>query len=421
MAQELTIENVTVLDCTGREPLRGCRVALSEGCIASVGAPQVPSRSAGEVLDGEGLTLMPGLTDAHVHLGLTGAGGTHGSSPWVEYVLNVVRLIETTLLEGFTTVRDAGGLEPAYARAVESGRIVGPRILPSGSILSQTGGHGDLRQSHEGVIEGATIPGLVARHEIVDGADAVRRATREQLRRGATQIKVFASGGVLSPTDPFDRPQFTIAELSAAVVVARSWGTYVLAHCHTSLSVRNALRAGVRSVEHASLVDEEAATAIATRGAFAVPTLLIFDELANAPSTGPVTALQRAKAADLVTKLPESIRLLREVRARIASGSDIVGPDQARRGREIALKAEVIGNETAILSATRVNAELFGLSDRIGTVEVGKDADLILVDGEPLDDIDILADPRRIRVVIKGGQIVKDIDGRCGGLSGIRG
>jgi imidazolonepropionase-like amidohydrolase len=414
--RDLIIRDATLLDCTGQDPVPHRDILVAEGRIERVvpsGSVSVPPGTLG--IDATGCTLMPGLTDAHVHLALIGPTGDHNSviEDWVTHVLRVKELIERTLQEGFTTVRDAGGLEPAYAGAVAAGRINGPRILPSGSVLSQTGGHGDLRARYEEAQKGHSIPGLIARPELVDGADAMRRAAREQLRRGATQLKVFASGGVMSPTDPLESLQFSQVELAAAVEVAESWGTYVLAHCHTSAAIHNAVRAGVRSIEHGSVLTPEAGAAMVKGNAFLVPTLRIMQELAEPSVQARLSPAQREKSARLSNAVRESVRIARDGGVRIGSGSDLTGPDQLRRGGEMQLKASIIGNHEAILSATRVNAELFNLADRIGSVEIGKEADLILVDGQPLDHVDLLGQPARIPVVIKGGVVAKDSQGRA--------
>lgn len=410
----LVVRDVAVLDCTGREPSGRHDVVVQDGRIASIaasGAARVDPTTL--EVDGTGATLMPGLTDAHVHFALIGPAGDHGDEPWIVHVLRVATYIEAALDEGFTTVRDAGGLEPAWAKVVESGWIRGPRILPSGSVLSQTGGHGDLRAQHEAVHRGETIPGLVARSVIVDGADEVRRAAREQLRRGATQIKLLASGGIASPTDPFDSLQFSRDEIAAAVEVATSWGTYVLAHCHTSPAIEIALDAGVRSIEHASLLTPATARRMAERGAFMVPTLQALETLAAHPDWFSLAPDKVPRLRSIADAASESVRTAEAAGVAIGSGSDVIGPRQGRRGEEIALKARLIGAHRAILSATRTNAELFGLADRIGTVEEGKAADLILVAGEPLDDVSLLADPLTIPVVVKGGMVVKDAQGRA--------
>jgi imidazolonepropionase-like amidohydrolase len=408
----LVLRDVAVIDATGREPFGRDDVLVEDGVIARIGGP-VGKRVAGaQVVDGSGCTLLPGLTDAHVHFALIGPRGDHGSDPWIAHVLAVAHMIEGALAEGFTTVRDAGGLEPAWAQAVADGTVEGPRILPSGSVISQTGGHGDTRLRHQAAHASVTIPGLVAGHVIADGVDEVRRAAREQLRRGATQIKLLASGGIVSPTDPFDSIQLSREEIAVAVAVARSWDTYVLAHCHTSPAIDVALEAGVRSIEHGSQLEPATAARMAEQGAFMVPTLQALEALAAHPDRWGLDPAKVARLREIADGAYESIGVASEAGVAIASGSDVVGPWQGRRGEELAYKARVLGAHGAIISATRTNAELFELADRIGTVERGKQADLILVRGEPLDDVSVLSDPDNVAVVLKSGRVVKDIDGR---------
>jgi imidazolonepropionase-like amidohydrolase len=411
---KVLIRNVAVLDGTGREPSGRRDVLIEQGRIASIrpAGSSVPTGDSSTV-DGAGCTLLPGLTDAHVHFALIGPHGDHGVEAWVSHVLKVGAMISAALDEGFTTVRDAGGLDPAWARAVSAGLLRGPRILPSGSVLSQTGGHGDLRAQHEGVHAGASIPGLVARPEIVDGVDEVRRVAREQLRKGATQIKLLASGGIVSPTDPFDSLQFSGAEIAAAVEVARSWGTYVLAHCHTSPAVDVALEAGVRSIEHGSVLTPASAQRMADRGAFLVPTLQALEMLAAYPERWNLAPEKVVRLRSIADQAIESVRLADKAGVAIGSGSDVVGPWQGRRGEEIVLKSRILGAHKAIQSATSTNAALFQLEDRIGTIEPGKQADVILVAGEPLDHIELLADPTSISVVMQAGTVVKDLEGRA--------
>jgi len=412
---DLLIHDVTVLDCTGAEPRSAMDVLTRDGRIEWIRATGAAPRVDGaQVIDGAGCTLMPGLTDAHVHFAIIGRDGTHGRLPWIEHVHAVSSLISAALDEGFTTVRDAGGLEPTWARMVERSVIRGPRILPSGSFISQTGGHGDARQAHEAIHGGPSIPGLVAMNEIVDGVDQVRRAAREQLRRGATQIKLFASGGLASPTDPLDSLQFSVEEIAAAVEVARGWGTYVLTHSHTSPAIERSIDAGVRSIEHGTFLEPATAARMKSTDTYMVPTLQVIDELAAQGGSSGLTPEKQALVQSVYDAMRDSVRLADDAGVSVASGSDVIGPEQGNRGREIVLKAALIGAYPAIISATRTNAALFRLEDRIGTVEEGKDADLILVEGQPLDDVAVLARPESIPVVIKGGDVVKDL-GRDGG------
>lgn len=412
---DLIIHDVDVLDCTGADPRSAMDVLVRDGRIEWIRpAEDTPRVNGATVIDGAGCTLMPGLTDAHVHLAIIGRDGTHGRLPWIEHVHAVSRLISAALDDGFTTVRDAGGLEPTWARMVERGVIRGPRILPSGSFISQTGGHGDARQAHEAIHGSPSIPGLVAMNEVVDGVDQVRRAAREQLRRGATQIKLFASGGLASPTDPLDSLQFSVEEIAAAVDVAAGWGTYVLTHSHTSRAIERSIDAGVRSIEHGTFLEPATAERMHATKTYLVPTFQVIDELAASANSTALSPDKQALVDGVYEAMKASVRLAAEVGVSVGSGSDVIGPDQGDRGREIVLKADLIGAHPAIISATRTNAALFGMDDRIGTVEAGKDADLILVAGQPLDDITVLAHPGRISMVIKGGEVVKDADGRRG-------
>jgi imidazolonepropionase-like amidohydrolase len=412
VAADAVIRGVAVLDGTGREPDGRMDVVVRGGRIEAIRPAGAGAQGGLPDIDGAGCMLLPGLTDAHVHFALIGPHGDHGTEAWVSHVLRVARMIEGALDEGFTTMRDAGGLDPAWARAVAAGLLRGPRILPSGSVLSQTGGHGDLRAQHEALHAGASIPGLVARPEIVDGADEVRRAAREQLRKGATQIKLLASGGIVSPTDPFDSVQFSHDEIAAAVEVAHNWGTYVLAHCHTAPAVDVAIEAGVRSIEHGSLLTPETARRMAERGVFMVPTLQALDMLATYPERWNLASEKVARLREIADGAFESVRIADAAGVAIGSGSDVVGPWQGRRGEEIVLKARILGAHKAILSATSTNAKLFNLDDEIGTVEPGKRADLILVAGDPLEHVELLAEPASIPVVLLGGVVVKDAQER---------
>lgn len=412
-SDRLVIRDVALIDATGREPEGRLDVLIEGGRISQVGGVGEVAADVA-VIDGAGTTLLPGLTDAHVHLALIGVRGDHGTDPWVMHVLDVSTVIEDALQEGFTTVRDAGGLEPVWAQAVASGKLRGPRILPAGSPLSQTGGHGDDRQRHEELHRGQTIPGLVAAMALADGIDEVVRAAREQLRRGATQIKLMASGGIISPTDPLHSLQLSVAEIAAVVDVARSWGTYVMAHCHTTPSIEMALDAGVRSIEHGSILEPATAARIAAEGAFMVPTLQTMESFSAHPDRMGLAPEKIALLDGFVQQAYRSVEVARDAGVRLASGSDVVGPWQGRRGEELMYKARVLGAHEAIISATRTNAELFMLEDEIGTVEAGKRADLVLVKGQPLDDIALMAEPDNVVVVLQDGAVVKDREDRLG-------
>jgi imidazolonepropionase-like amidohydrolase len=402
--------SATLIDGTGNDPRPNTSVVVEDATIARVVADAGLALPSGAlVIDCAGRTLMPGLTDAHTHLGVARPWSAMANQPGAVLALHIARVVEATLDAGFTTVRDAGGIDGAWAHAVQSGLLRGPRILPSGAALSQTGGHGDGRpRFSDDSLHGS--PGLFHFSELCDGPDAVRHAAREQIRHGATQIKVMASGGAMSPTDELEHSQFTVEELAAAVYEAESVGTYVLAHAYAPRAIGNALAAGVRSIEHGNLLDEATAASMKQHDAWLVPTLITYDMIdRHGPAQGvPENMLRKVRQAK--SKGEEAVRIAMAAGVSIGSGSDLLGTMQPHKAKELALKAAIMGNMAAIVSATSANARLFHLEDRIGTVAVGKQADLIVVDGDPANDITVLESPENVKLVMKEGAIMKRLD-----------
>lgn len=401
----LTFTNAFVLPCTGAEPLEGASVVVEDGVIREI--VEGPAAS-GEVIDCGGRTLMPGLIDAHVHVCSFDVeiGRQRRETPTSLVAYETAVRLRQTLAQGFTTIRDAGGADWGMKEAVARGLIAGPRMLVSGHPLSQTGGHGDGRTRAEDTVGcrcGARI-GMV--ENIADGPDEVRRATREQLRRGADQIKIMAGGGVASPTDKLESLQYQPAELAAAVEEATAAGTYVLAHAYTPAAIRNAVEAGVRSVEHGNFLDEPTAALMAERGAYLVPTFVAYEKLYE---EGKANGFAPEKLAKLDLVLGEGLDSLQRALAagvRIGSGSDLLGPLARHKVRELAIKAKVLGAHETLIATTRTNAELLGVLSETGTLEPGKAADLLVVDGNPLDDIALLQNPENLRVIMQDGAFV---------------
>lgn len=400
----LTFTNAVVLPCTGAEPIEGASVVVEDGLIREIGNGHV----SGEAIDCGGRTLMPGLIDAHVHVCSFDVeiARQRRELPTSLVAYETAVRLRQTLHQGFTTIRDAGGADWGMKEAVERGLIPGPRMFVSGHPLSQTGGHGDGRTRAEDTVGcrcGARI-GMV--ENIADGPDEVRKATREQLRRGADQIKIMAGGGVASPTDKLESPQYQPAELRAAVEEATAAGTYVLAHAYTPAAIRNAVEAGVRSIEHGNFLDEPTAELMASAGAYLVPTFVAYEKLYEEGKAHGFAPEKLAKL-DLVLGVGlDSLRLALDAGVRIGSGSDLLGPLARHKVRELAIKAKVLGAHDTLIATTRTNAELLGIADETGTIEPGKRADLLVVDGDPLDDIAILQEQANLKVIMRAGEFV---------------
>ena len=366
-----------------------------------------PLRGHVETLDLKGRTLMPGLTDAHVHMCAV-EGNTaeqHRHHPPSLIAAKTLRRIEQALQQGFTTVRDAGGADYGFREAVASGLYPGPRLLVSGRALSQTGGHGDKRRRAEWIEPVDCCLGMVG--VIADGPDEVRKAAREQLRHDVDQIKIMASGGAMSPSDELDTTQYTVDEMRAAVEEARAVGKYVLAHAYSGSAIRAALQAGVRCIEHGNLLDEAGAREIRKAGAYLVPTMVTYEAIWREGKTHGVSEHQLQKINAARELSVEGLTQAYRAGCKIGSGSDLLGDMQAQRTVELELKAQVMKPMEVLLSATRVNAEIFRMEDRIGSVEPGKYADLLVVKGNPLQDLRVFQNQDNLQLIMKGGRAYK--------------
>jgi imidazolonepropionase-like amidohydrolase len=361
------------------------------------------------VIDCAGRTVMPGLIDAHVHVCAVEVdlAAQRRAYPASLLAYAAATMIRQALDQGFTTIRDAGGADWGMKEAVDRGLIPGPRMFVSGHPLSQSGGHGDPRtraETYAGCGCGAEI-GMVP--NVADGVDEVRRAVRTQLRRGADAIKVMAGGGVASPTDQLESCQYQPDELSAAVAEAQAAGTYVLAHAYTPAAIRNAVQAGVRSIEHGNFLDEATAALMAATGTFLVPTFVTYEKLHEHGRERGLTAAQLAKLDLVLGSGLDGLRRAHAAGVRIGSGSDLLGPLARHKTRELAIKASVLGAHQTLIATTKTNAELLGIAAETGTIEPGKRADLLVVDGDPLADIAVLQHPDNLMAIVKAGQLHK--------------
>jgi imidazolonepropionase-like amidohydrolase len=405
----IVLANAFLIDCTGKEPVEGAAVVIEGERIRDViRSGKVGSlRGPVETLDLKGRTLMPGLTDAHVHVCAVDGNTAeqHRHNPPSLVMAKALRRIEQALMQGFTTVRDAGGADYGLREAVSSGLFPGPRLLVSGRVLSQTGGHGDKRRRSEWAPPIDCCVGMIG--VIADGPDEVRKAAREQLRHDVDQIKVMASGGAMSPGDELDTTQYTVEEMRAAVEEARAVGKYVLAHAYSPSAVGNALRAGVRSIEHGNLIDQTVAREIKKAGAFLVPTMVTYEAIWREGKSYGVSEHQLQKINMARERSLDGLRHAYRAGCKIGSGSDLLGDMQAQRAVELELKAQVMKPMEVLLSATQVNAELFRMEREIGSVEPGKLADLIAVKGDPLKDLGVFQNPANLQLIMKGGVVHK--------------
>lgn len=412
------IRGARVFDSTTGRIGDPAQVLVRDGTIETIAPASADLPTDGvRVLAADGHTLLPGLIDAHWHSVFAAAPLLTALNGDIGYIhILAATAARQTLLRGFTTVRDAGGPAFGLKQAIDSGTVEGPRIFPSGAMISQTGGHGDFRTLHEiprgrlGCLSHAELVGAVG---IADGVDAVLRVAREQLMRGASQLKVMAGGGVASSYDPLDVTQYTGAELRAAVEAAENWGTYVMVHAYTPRAVQQAIRAGVRCVEHGQLLDDETAALMAEHGVWWSMQPFLDDE--DAP---PVPPGSRSKFEQMVTGTDTAFELARKHGVRLAWGTDTLFDPAlaARQGGQLAKMTRWFTPAQVLTMATATNAELLALSGprnpypgRLGVVAEGAVADLLLVDGDPLADLTLLARPQTaIPVIMKQGTPVKN-------------
>ncbi len=413
----LVIHNVAVFDGDAERLLEGASVLVAGNRITGIGRDvEVPEGFRG--IDGGGRVLMPGMIDAHSHLSIVVAMRELQQMSWDDIGARMTARAKATLMRGFTSVRDLGGPVMGLKKAIDAGIVPGPRIYPSGAFISQTSGHGDFRaprDPHPGLDGGSSNMQRLGYYRIVDGPDQVLAAVRENLRNGATQIKIMGSGGVGSDFDPIDSLQFTAREIRAATQAAKDWDTYAAAHLHNAPAILRALENGVLSIDHGSQMTEATMQLLLDKGAYLNPQ---FGWNKFVMQTGFLTDFQREKARIVLDNIDENIRLIRKYGIEITFNVDAIGPNDlwaALYEAEFTERQRYFSNYEILRQATSVSAGLLALSGRrnpypgtLGVIAEGAYADLLIVADNPLDDVSVLGKSENILLIMKDGEIYKN-------------
>jgi len=413
----IRLTNVRIFDGMSAKLIEGKDV-LAEGKLIKALIGRGDAVAEVDTIDCGGRTLMPGMIDAHWHSMLAGIPQMTAMTADVAYIhLVAAEEARRTILRGFTTVRDVGGPSFTLKRAIDEGRFPGPRIYPSGAMISQTSGHGDFRmrtdlpRTAQSDLSAAERAGISA---IADGNEEILRRVREQLMLGASQIKIMGSGGVSSVYDPIDALQYTVAEMKTAVSAASDWGTYVCVHTYTPAGIQRALAAGIKSIEHGQLADEETVKRMADADVWWSIQPFLADEDANTHASPE----KRADQKRIAEGTARAVELGRKYKIKMAIGTDILfNPERAAtQGKQLAKFARWYDNVDVLRLLTSGNADLTALSGnrnpypgKLGRIEAGAYADMLVLDGNPLEDISLIADPdKTMKLIMKDGRIYKN-------------
>jgi len=417
----ILIRNVSVWNGTDDHATTGRYVLIEGNLIKSIGDTPPPETSA-TVIDGQGRILMPGIIDAHTHLALpVSPEKLYTEDPGYVAALSV-KAAQITLMHGWTTVRDIGGPSQGLAKAIDEGVVPGPRIYTSAMYITQTSGHGDFRELNDPHpnMGGGNADAIQQRYALIaDGPDEVTRAVRESLRHGATAIKVMAGGGISSQYDPIDTNQYSVAELRAAVEAAEQWHTYVAVHAYTDEAVRDALEAGVKVIEHGHLMSDKTLKLLKAKGAFLSSQSFGFVRQFIKPGRSGTRSGRAAKAGQVMEGTDHLMSTARKLGIPVAFGTDAFGSLRAYRGAvlEFGYRLRWFTSLEILKQATSFNARLLALTGPrnpyqegpLGVIEEGAYADLLVVDGNPLEDVRLLEDyEKNIRLIMKDGVIYKN-------------
>ncbi len=401
---DYALTDVHVVDVVGGTILRDRAVTIRSGKILAITEERLLDPSVKRIPLG-GRYLIPGLIDCHSHvfIGAFNDGRTVLPS---EMTARAGVHLEGMLHRGFTTVRDAGGADYGHKAALEKGLFKGPRMLVSGRILSQTGGHGDHRGRAETCTCGASLGGITC---IADGIDEVRRAARENIRQGCDQIKIMAGGGVSSPGDKLNHPQYSLDEITAIADEANRAGRYVMAHVYSDIGIRRAVSCGVRSIEHGNFLTDETAKLMAEREAHLVPTLITYEADAIYGMGFGWSEENQEKNAEVLASGLKSLEVALRNSVNVGYGTDLCWSPKTYQADGLLIHQKVCGPIEALRHATINNAKIIRMEGLVGVIAEGAFADLVVVDANPLDGLECLAkDANRVTAVLQGGRAVRD-------------
>lgn len=405
--KSVLFENARLFDGCSRELPEGMSVLVEGNRITGVSERPIHSPGSKRI-DCRGRTLMPGLIDAHVHIYVESLHIGPPEPPMTYRAQYAQKFLRHMQCSGFTTVRDVAGGDHGMAMALRDGFLEGPRYFYGGLCLSQTGGHGDFRPPHASVACCECGANHNAFAVIADGVDACIKATREELRKGAHHIKIMASGGVMSPSDPLDRSQYSESEIRAIVEECSRHGAYVAAHCHPKEAIKRCVEWGVRSIEHGTMIDEPTAHLVAERGAFVVPTMATIEALREEGMAHGMSGASLEKISLVADTALGGLEIMHRAGVKMGFGSDLLGPHHVRQGTEFTIRRRALPAWEILHSATAVNAELLGMKGQLGVVTPGALADLLVVDGDPVADIAILAaNGAHLPLIMQDGNLVK--------------
>lgn len=408
MAQTL-FRNLALLDPHWDSPRGGYEVLIEGDTIREVSSKPIKARDA-RVVDCGRRTLMPGLIDSHVHVFLSEVYIRRlEEMPLTLMTARSAEIMRGMLARGFTTARDTGGADWGIKIAVESGLIPGPRLFIAGRAIGPTGGHSDSRRRTDYGASCKCCNAMAYCMEIADGADAVRKAAREQIRQGADQVKIMVSGGVASPYDPLDSRQYSLDEISAAVEEADAFGKYTQAHAYTPVAIQRAVGQGVRTIEHGNLIDTASAKLMAKKGAYLVANLVAYYAMKERAKEFGMGADMLAKNDMVIDGGLKSLEICKRAGVKVGYGSDLLGQLMIDQSREFLLRSEVLSPIEIIRQATLVGAEIVRMEGKLGCVAPGAFADLILVDGDPTKNLGLFQDQgAHLPVIMQGGRFHKN-------------